>query len=92
MRMTSKSQVTIPKNVRHALGVGPGSNVGFERREDGFVLVNLDEKSGESPGEQLVRHMRETARRLRAEGKLLDLTTDEIMEMTRGPFDDLDPR
>ncbi len=92
MRMTRKSQVTVPKTVREALGVGPGSNVGFEKRGDAFVLVNLDTRLGESPGAQLVRHLQESTRRLRAEGKMLDLTTDEIMEMTRGPFDDLDPR
>jgi AbrB family looped-hinge helix DNA binding protein len=93
MRLTSKCQMTIPKEIRDELGVGPGSNVELQKNANGeYVLINADARKGESPGEQLVRHMRETARRLRAEGKILDISTDEIMEMTRGPFDDLNPR
>lgn len=36
-KVTSKGQVTIPKEVRERLGVHPGENVGFE--ESGGVLV-----------------------------------------------------
>lgn len=93
MRLTRKCQVTIPRDIRKAIGVGPGSEVEF-RHENGevkLVAVN-DGPPGETAGERVVRTLRETGRRLRAEGKVLDLTTDEIMEMTRGPFDDVDPR
>jgi AbrB family looped-hinge helix DNA binding protein len=94
MRLTRKSQVTIPKPVRDALGIGPGSNINIERNDSGeFVLVNLDERrTNETPGERFVRQLRDFGRRMRAEGGTLGLTTDEIMEMTRGPFDDVDPR
>jgi len=93
MRLTSKSQMTVPKEVRDDMGIGPGSNVELRKNENGeYVLVSRDARRGVSLGEQLVKHMRRTARRLREEGKLIDLTTDEIMEMTRGPFDDLNPR
>lgn len=92
MRLTSKCQVTVPKPVRDALGIGPGSDVGFEKRGDAFALVKLDKKEGESRGAELVRYMRDAVRQLRAEGRINDLTTDEIMEMTRGPFDGVDVR
>jgi len=37
-RMTSKSQTTIPKQVRQALGAGPGDLLAY-RIEDGRVIV-----------------------------------------------------
>ena len=37
--MTSKGQVTVPKAVREALGLAPGSAVAFEMDADGRVLV-----------------------------------------------------
>jgi AbrB family looped-hinge helix DNA binding protein len=94
MRLTSKSQMTVPKEVREAMGLKPGSKVAFERNADGeFVLINLDARRKVSPGEELVRHIAETAAKLRAEGKLSsEFTTDELMEMTRGPYNDLDNR
>lgn len=37
--MTSKGQITIPKDVREALGLTPGSKVSFAKNADGdFVL------------------------------------------------------
>ena len=38
-RVTSKGQVTIPKEVRERLGVHPGENVGFEEK-DGLLVVS----------------------------------------------------
>jgi len=37
--MTSKGQVTIPKTIREALGLKPGSEVIFDLSPDGAVLV-----------------------------------------------------
>jgi AbrB family looped-hinge helix DNA binding protein len=43
-RLTSKSQVTVPKDVREALGVGPGGKVRFEVDDNGRVtLARVDE-------------------------------------------------
>ena len=39
MRVTHKGQVTIPKQVRRALGIRPGSDVEFELDEDGARLL-----------------------------------------------------
>ncbi|MYA22914.1 MAG: AbrB/MazE/SpoVT family DNA-binding domain-containing protein [Gemmatimonadetes bacterium] len=38
-RITSKGQVTIPKNIREMLGVKPGDQVEFELLPDQRVLV-----------------------------------------------------
>jgi AbrB family looped-hinge helix DNA binding protein len=92
MRMTSKGQVTIPKDIRDKLGIGPGSDIGFAEDGGQVVLVNNDEKSGESDGAILVRQLKELGARARREGFWSGLTTDEIMEMTRGPLDDVKPR
>lgn len=38
-RLTSKSQVTVPKDVREALGVGPGARLHFEIDKAGRVSL-----------------------------------------------------
>jgi AbrB family looped-hinge helix DNA binding protein len=44
-RLTSKSQVTVPKDVRAALGVGPGGKVRFDVDDEGRVtLAKVDEE------------------------------------------------
>ena len=86
MRMTSKGQVTIPKSVRDKLGIGPGSEVGFE--EDGAKVVLVAESNDENraAAEKMIRHLKEFGRK----AKRLPMTTEELMELTRGPFNDLD--
>ena len=37
--LTSKGQLTLPREVRAALGVGPGDRVDFVRMEDGNYAV-----------------------------------------------------
>lgn len=37
--LTSKGQLTLPKDVRVAMGVGPGDRVDFVRMEDGNFAV-----------------------------------------------------
>ncbi len=37
--LTSKGQLTLPKEIRSALGVGPGDRVEFVRMEDGNFAV-----------------------------------------------------
>ena len=38
MRVTEKGQVTIPKELRDALGIGAGTQVEFERTGDAIVV------------------------------------------------------
>lgn len=38
--MTSKGQITIPKQIRAELGLTPGTRVTFTRNEDGDVVLS----------------------------------------------------
>jgi antitoxin PrlF len=73
MRVTEKGQITIPKELRDALGIGAGTEVEFERRNDAIVVRKA--KTGTTRGERLVD-------RMRGRGDV-ELTTDEIMALTR---------
>jgi AbrB family looped-hinge helix DNA binding protein len=90
MRVTTKGQVTIPKEVRDKLGIVPGDEVGF--REDGevFILEKASGPANETPGERMVRMLAEFGQRMRREGKIVDpdMTTDEYMELIRGYSED----
>jgi AbrB family looped-hinge helix DNA binding protein len=89
MRVTEKGQVTIPKPVRDRLGIVPGSEVDFVFRDGDVHLIRVSESESEeteSRGERAVRVLREAAKKYR----LTDFTTDEIMDMTRGPVDDVE--
>lgn len=37
-RVTTKGQVTIPKEIRDALGIEPGDEVAFEEGESGYTI------------------------------------------------------
>ena len=88
MRVTSKGQVTIPKEVRDKLGIAPGDEVGF--REDGemVILEKTTERGTETPGERMVRMLVEFGRKHRDPAD--QRTTDEIMEDLRGYSEDAD--
>lgn len=73
MRVTEKGQVTIPKPLRDALGIGAGTEVEFERRKDAILV----RKASNAPG----RGAR-LAQRLRGRGDV-EMTTEEIMKLTR---------
>ena len=70
MRVTQKGQVTIPLEVRRALGIRTGSDVEFELDEQGARLV-VDRG----------RAAKEISR-VRGAGDI-DLATDEILALTR---------
>lgn len=71
--VTTKGQVTIPKDVRDRLGLAPGSKVVFQQNSAGeFVLLSADETEGR----------RRFARWRGHAGPGLD--TDSIMRLTRG--------
>jgi len=76
MRITSKGQVTIPKEMRDDLGFLPGTEVEFVE-ERGEVKIRKV-AGGSNRGRQIVEHLR------RASGGTNRLTTEEIMRMTRG--------
>ena len=74
MRVTEKGQVTIPKDLRDAFGIGAGTEVQFEA--DGEAIVVRKVSDGATRGARL-------AGRLRKRGDVA-MTTDEIMALTRG--------
>jgi AbrB family looped-hinge helix DNA binding protein len=87
MRVTEKGQVTIPKEIRDRLNIGPGSEVDFVADEKGARLVVVAE--GKSASDE------EFATWLKSVSGTFDtlcMTTDEYMEWLRGPRDDLGPR
>lgn len=73
MRVTEKGQVTIPKELRDALGIGAGTEVVFERQGAGALLRKVADQP--TRGRELVD-------RLRGRGDVA-MTTDEIMALTR---------
>lgn len=74
MRVTDKGQITLPKELRDQLGIGPGTEVEVIRRNDTLVVRKAADRTGR--GAKL-------ADRLRGRGDIA-LSTDEIMALTRG--------
>ncbi|WP_416356079.1 AbrB/MazE/SpoVT family DNA-binding domain-containing protein [Aureimonas phyllosphaerae] len=89
MRVTEKGQVTIPKPIRDKLGIGPGSEVEFVDRGASVEVVRIDDADAKQRRREQIRKALEA---LRGTLDLGGMTTDEYMEMIRGPRDDLDPR
>jgi AbrB family looped-hinge helix DNA binding protein len=80
MRVTSKGQVTIPRDVRERAGIKPGTEVEFDVDGDLVTLRRIPARArpGKSRGERLVEAIRGTANKNR------HLSTDEIMQLLRG--------
>ena len=75
MRITTKGQVTIPKEIREKIGLLPETEVEFEFRESEVILKKADQGKTTRLGPYL------SVLRGSAE---ISMTTDEIMELTRG--------
>ncbi len=73
MRITSKGQVTIPQDIREALGLLPHSEVEFELDGDSVRLRKA--RRSKSRGDAIVGRLRGSA--------TSGLSTDHIMAMTR---------
>ena len=71
--VTSKGQVTIPKQVRDYLGIEPGSEVNFRRAEDGSIII--ERADGTRPPSRF-------AKLVGSAGP--GPTTDELMALLRG--------
>jgi AbrB family looped-hinge helix DNA binding protein len=74
MRITSKGQVTIPQQVRHELGLEPGDEVKIVVDAGAARIVPVHGPTGR--GRRVVHALLG-----RGDG---DLSTDEIMALTRG--------
>jgi AbrB family looped-hinge helix DNA binding protein len=73
--LTSKGQVTIPKRIRDALNLTPGSVVDFAVNREGDVVIH---KVGARPGRKPDRF---EAARGRAD---IQWRTDDLMALLRG--------
>lgn len=87
-RVTTKGQVTIPKEIREALGIEPGDEVAFEETDSGYTIQKEQPTTtdGEDPFEKYRgsansdETMPERMRRLR--GEYPRDVTDESEENT----------
>lgn len=70
MRVTQKGQVTIPLEVRRALGIRAGSDVEFQLDRRGARLIVDRDRAADAVA------------RMRGAGDI-ELTTDEILALTR---------
>lgn len=85
--MTSKGQVTVPKDIRDALGMLPGRPVRFELDDDGGARILP------APVDDEVSRIAEFRTRLakaqaifKANNAFPGMSTDEYMAMIREPF------
>lgn len=76
MRITSKGQVTIPKGIRDKFGLLPGTEVQFVVQGGQVKVQKLE--GDRTRGREIVERLRQ------ASGGDIDLSTEEIMRMTRG--------
>ena len=71
MRVTSKGQVTIPRNVRETLGIMPETEIDFREDNGRFYIVKTTKPKATNKFKKLRGIV--TAK----------MTTDEIMNLTR---------
>ncbi len=79
MRVTSKGQVTIPIAIREKAGIFPETELEFELRGETITIKKVRTRGRRrSRGEEIV------ARATGTGSVNLELTTDQIMALTRG--------
>lgn len=86
MRVTSKGQVTIPKDIREQAGIRAGTEVDFSV-ENGRVVL-LMRQPNETEVERRSREFQEYLERVSGTWDL-GMSTDEFMELLRGPYEEL---
>jgi AbrB family looped-hinge helix DNA binding protein len=90
-RMTSKGQVTIPKEIRDKLGIAPGDDVGFREEGGQMILYNNEAEASNGNGKSIAQRMEEFGEQMRKQGKLrpLGMSVDEYMDLIRGDSNDV---
>jgi AbrB family looped-hinge helix DNA binding protein len=83
-KLTSKAQVTIPKDVRAALGVKPGDMVRFETDANGNVTLLKGQNVDEETPEQLRVRIKAALEAAHGSMDLGGMTADEYMSWVRG--------
>lgn len=77
--VTSKGQVTIPKEVRDRLGIAPGSQVAFELTEAGDIVLRAVSRRA---ARRAVRAPKSRFAKLRGRATV-KMRTEEILALTR---------
>jgi AbrB family looped-hinge helix DNA binding protein len=80
MKITSKGQVTIPQSVREQAGMHPNSEVDFEVRDNGDVLLRLVAAAPVASVRASFERVRGSANAAQFKG----MGTDEFMAFLRG--------
>ena len=70
MRITTKGQITIPKNIREILGISSETDIDFKEENGRFYLVKVSKPTGKF---HKFRGIATTK-----------MSTDQIMGLTRG--------
>lgn len=86
-RLTIKSQVTIPKDVRSVLGVRPGDLVRFEQTSDGRIVIA---KGDDDPVETIQERRERIRAAINSARGSIDLggtSTDDYMRWLRGDWE-----
>ena len=71
MRVTTKGQVTIPRNVREVMGIVPGTNIDFIEDNGRYFIVKTPKRKSTNK----FKRFRGVA--------IAKMTTDEILSLTR---------
>jgi AbrB family looped-hinge helix DNA binding protein len=77
VRITTKGQVTIPRQIRDEAGLLPNTEVDFVVDDGSVRIVKATRRRRPTRGSRVVD-------RLRRQGGHVSMTTDEIMALTRG--------
>lgn len=82
MKLSSKGQITIPAELRRRLNLAEGDEVDVIGEDGALRIVPRF-----TQGERLIKHSSGILRD--AQGPTAGLSTDEIMDLLRGPYEDL---
>lgn len=86
--MTIKGQVTVPKDIRDALGLLPGQPVEFELDADGNARILKADVAAEIERRKadFLNRLKEAQAIFKANDAFPGMSTDEYMEMIREPI------
>ena len=81
MRVTGKGQVTIPKHIREATGVLPGSEVEFRQEGGRIIITKLSAGAGDDRRKRFERAAKKVAAGL--DPQFAHLSADDIIAFLR---------
>jgi AbrB family looped-hinge helix DNA binding protein len=84
--LTSKGQVTVPKDIRDALGLIPGRPVRFEMDEDGNARILRADQAEAARRRDFKARLKKAQAIFKANDRFPGMGTDEFMAMIREPI------